>query len=95
MTAAFISLSKSSTELGVKNSILVLKQFVVIRYYRAIAGESISEARKVLLAQKERTLQDILQQAMRYTLSSFESFVLGSVFVFLSKLPSPGERGCL
>ena len=62
MTAAFTSLSKSSTELGVKNSIVVLKQFVVIRYDRAIVGESIGEARKVLFAQKERMFQDILQQ---------------------------------
>ena len=52
MTAAFTSLSKSSTELGVKNAILVLKQFVVTRYDRSIAGESIGEARKVLFAQK-------------------------------------------
>ena len=71
MTTVFTSLSKSSPKLGVKNAILVLKQFVVIRYDREIAGESIGEARKALFAQKERTLQDILQQAMRYTRREF------------------------
>ena len=91
MTAAFTSLSKSSTEPEVKNAIQVLKQFVVIMYDTAIAGESVGTARKVLSAQQGRMLDDVLQQAMRYTLS----FVFESVFVCVTHTVISWERGCL
>ena len=97
-TAVFKSLNKQPTMKDVQDALLVLERFVVLMYDRASQCQSINDARKVLFAQKGRTLENIpptagalLQDAKRVAYQAGHCW--GQGLVYIPELPSPSEWG--
>ena len=65
-TAVFKSLSKQPTMKDVQDALPVLERFVVLLYDRESQCQSVNDARKVLFAQKGRTLENIPLLRMHY-----------------------------
>ena len=97
-TAVFKSLSKQPTMQDVQDALPVLERFVVLMYDRASQCQSVNDARKVLFAQKGRTLENIpptadalLQHAKRVAYQAGHCW--GQCLVCIPELPSPSEWG--
>ena len=65
-TTAFMALSKMPTMQDVLNVMPVLERFVVLLYDRTSLWKGVNDARKVLFAQKGRTLENIPLLLMHY-----------------------------
>ena len=65
-TAVFKSLSKQPTMKDAQDALPLLERFVVLLYDRESQCQSVNDARKVLFAQKGRTLENIPLLQMHY-----------------------------
>ena len=97
-TTIFTSLSQSPSMQDVLDAMPVLERFVVLMYDRTSQCQRVNDARKVLFAQKGRTLENIpptadalLQHAKRVAYQAGHCW--GQCLVSVPELPSPGEWG--
>ena len=97
-TTAFMALSKMPTMQDVLNAMPVLERFVVLLYDRTSLCQGVNDARKVLFAQKGRTLENIppsadalLQHTARVAYQAGHCW--GQCIVSNPDLPSPSEWG--